>query len=503
MRVQLRVLLMFFGALALHLPRVGLWTPYPDEVNYGLTARNLWQPVVHYVPSPQPIPEHLSAKRPLFLYLVSIAQRLGADLVSSGRLISAILGAAIVPAACGLLRERSPRVATAGSLALLLLYPLNIFSGLARPETAHLLAFLVGSIFLLRWERHCRPGHLVAAAVCLGVGVWLKEVGLAYILAAAGYVLLTRLRTRAAPPRRGGLASLAVLTIILLPLVVIGQLHSDGSDGLLFEMFKPWQVNSPDLSLSASARVLMANLAGMLGVPGHLRTTLGLLFLAVCLYFLVRGLMRRSQLAILVFSYLVVALPFFTWFSKKFEYYLLPAGALLLLLCVSELPQAWRRLANDQGSTTRRQWPRGRSILDGGALVAFGLLLALNLFQDSDLFLSRGPYDFQRQFVAACSRRETIAAAEYRTLSWLSDRQERGGPKVLPLFFDEYYSIDWPLVKDARTDAVVLLDFYADVLSGRFPTEWQGVNRLFPVRERFGQLLVLRRGARVTLGTER
>src|SRR5258707_1238207 len=105
MRTQARVLLLFLVALAAHLPRLGLWTPFPDEIGYGLAPRTLWQPVVHYVPSPQPVPEHLTAQRPLFFYLVSVAQRLGAGVLSSGRLVSAILGAAILPAAYGLLRE--------------------------------------------------------------------------------------------------------------------------------------------------------------------------------------------------------------------------------------------------------------------------------------------------------------------------------------------------------------------------------------------------------------
>ena len=478
----MRVVVLFLIALAVHLARLHFWTPYPDELQYGLAARSVWQPI-HLSYAPIVTPSYLEAFGfpPLFAYLGMLAQRLGADVLSSVRIVAAVFGAGITAAVYGLLREVSDRrAATLGSLLLLLLYPLNVFSVLGRPETSHFFCFLVSSIFLLRWAREGRSWLVVAAAVCIGTGVWFHEVSLSYGLAAVVYLSLTGLLRHRRLPYREIVWFCVTLGLLVAPLLLLG--HREGGD-LLLEVSsdKSWRVTVEPLSFLGAVHSMLVNLTAMLGVPTFGRIVLAPACLASCAYLLWRSLAAGSPLGVLAFSYLSIALPFFTWYPERFDYHLLPAAMMLLVVGARELLAPRAPLL---GGAQR--------YLAAGAACVLGILVAANAVQDRALFLGRGEYDYLREFIADASPRERVAAFPNLYLGWLSERDGRG-VTVLPLFSDLRYSINWPAVEDTGTDAVVLPDFYFERLSQEFPSDWAAVARLFPRREIFAKLVVLRR----------
>ena len=479
----MRFLVLFLIALAVHLVRVPLWSPYPDELQYGWAARNLWQPV-HLSYAPLVTASYLEAFGfpPLFAYLGMIAQRLGADILSSVRIVAAVLGAGIIPAVSGVLGEVvDRRTATLGALLLLLLYPLDVFSALGRPETGHLLCFLIAAIFLLRWAREGRRLQLVGAGMAIGTGVWFHEVSLAYGLAASIYLLLTGLLRRRQIPFLDIAWFCGTLALFVAPLLLLG--HREGGDILLeVSSDKSWRVTVESLSVLGAVRSMLGNLLAMLGVPAAGRIVLGPACLLSGAYLLLRSLAAGAPLGVLVLSYLSVALPFFTWYSERFDYHLLPAAVLLLVLCIRE------------GLGVRRDAERsGRGLYaTAGAAGVLAVLVVANVAQDRALFAGRGDYDYLRQFIVTSPPGEHVVAFPNHYFGWLSEREGRG-VAVLPLFTDLRYSINWPAVEDTGTDAVVLPDLYFERLSQEFPSDWAAVARLFPRRETFAKLVVLRR----------
>ena len=230
----------------------------------------------------------------------------------------------------------------------------------------------------------------------------------------------------------------------------------------------------------------------MLGLPAWARSTVGPFCLAGCVYLLARALVIGSPLGRLALSYLVLAIPFFTWYPEKFDYHLLPAAVLLLLVSICELSRLLQRAREDSRHPQPRRYLTLHSLLAGGAAAAFAGLLIANVVKDRELFVGRGEYDYLRQFIQACIPRERIAAFPNLYLGWLSEKDGRD-VAVLPLFKDTRYTMNWPAVDDPETDAVVLPDLYFERLSQRFPEVWKAVANRFPRYETFGPLVVLRR----------
>lgn len=489
----MRLVVLFLIALAAHLARVHLWTPYPDELQYGLAARSLGEPI--HLSYAVITPSYLEAFRfpPLFTYLGFLAQGLGADFLSSVRIAAAVLGAGIIPAVYTLLSEVSDRrAATLGALLLLVLYPLNIFSVLGRPETGHLLCFLVSAIFLLRWARDGRRRQVAGAGIAIGAGVWFHEVSLSYALAAVVYLCLMGLLRQRRIPYREIFWLCVTLGLSMAPLLFLG--HREGGD-LLLEVStdKSWRVTVDPLSFPAAVRSMLTSLTTMLGVPAFGRIVLGPACLVSCAYLLLRSVAAGSPIGVLVFSYLSVALPFFTWYPERFDYHLLPGAVLLLVLCVRELLAFLPGSTRSPSESSRPRLLGGfQPYLTAAAACVLGVLAIANVLQDRALFAGRGEYDYLRQFIAASPARERVVAFPNLYLGWLSERDGRG-VTVLPLFSDLRYSINWPAVEDTGTDAIVLPDFYFERLSQKFPSDWAAVARLFPRRENFAKLVVLRR----------
>uniref|UniRef100_A0A7C4CC98 Glycosyltransferase RgtA/B/C/D-like domain-containing protein n=1 Tax=candidate division WOR-3 bacterium TaxID=2052148 RepID=A0A7C4CC98_UNCW3 len=450
--------------LGLHLWRLGHWTPLPDEVNYGLSARYL---IEHRTL----VGHDIMFFPPLFVYLAALLQLAGTELLTSVRLISAVSGALVLPvlyvALRGLYGERTARLA---SLAALPLSSLHLYSRLGQVEVPALALVAGGICLLLQLVQTDQRRYAFWSGLMLGFALWVKETALGAAATAVLFLLATK-------PRRGrNFALLAAGWLIpAAPLILLGV--ATGND-LFFEVSasRGYDINMLKLSPLTNLLTTGANMGYNLFPRLFYRWEFILFAVAAPLTLLalgwqtMRGALQRHLFPLFVTSYLVVHLPFFILFSRKFDYYLLPAALLLLVGGSAEALAASTRDAR-RGFTDRVVVP--------ACLVLTVLLVGFNIYSCRFLYWNRGTHRTFADAVRAVRPGSGLATSHPSLARYINDRGGLG-LNVTPLFKKGSYEVAWSSATSPAVTTLLMKRNYFDALVEQPARPLDSLMSLFP-----------------------
>ncbi len=442
---------LFFSGLLIRLFRLNYWSPLPDEINYALSAKYL---LTHHTL----IGNDIMFFPPLFVYSAALLQWLGVELLLSVRSISAIAGAAIAPLVY-LITSRycPPRSSLFTATALLLLSAPNLYSRLGQVEML-MLFFIFLTLFFLSRDQP------LLAGIALGLGTWTKETTLGTILSVTVFLLFLPDRWRQIRSLFFGLAG---------PLSLLSLLGIFTGKNLLFEILpgRGYDINMLKTALVPNLFITAANLGINLFprpfTPGELAVFIigAPLSIIFFFYLLVKGSKRRHPLSLFTACYLTVHLPFFFFFSRKFDYYLLPAALLLFISAVacfttSPLPKPLR--------------------LTGTAIIS--LILLFNIYSQKFLYFNRGTHRMFSKIIHQIPDDTGVATSHPTLVAYLAQQQNKN-LKIQPLFQSNSYSLNWPALTDTATRVVLLKKYYYDKLKREYPAEWEQLARLFKQKQ--------------------
>jgi len=461
---------LFLVGLVSHLVRLDHWVPLPDEVNYALCAQHLLKE--HSLTS-----SNIMFFPPLFVYLAALLQSLRVELLMSVRLVSAVFGAAVIPFITLILTPYYGRVVSRTSgLFLLPFYSLNVYSRLGQVEALLLSLLTLSFLTLTLGTGHGRKRYLFLTGVTLGLALWAKEVALGSTLVAILFILLTR---------RDRLGSFLVFILgwlgLAAPLLLIGR--SVGT-GLLFELSaaRGYDINMQPLppfkALVTTGANIIFNLVPRCFSPIELAVflLLGPPFLLLIFWLTIRQALRHRPFSLLVMCYLVIHLPFFVLFSRRFHYYLLPTALFLLAVGVAESLAGLRAGPSIGTHPVSRKW----AVV---TLIPATLLLAFNIYADGYLYFDRGTHQSFRSSLLGLRPSLVLASSHPELTRYIANR-ENLNLTVLPLFKPNSYAINWAVVDSPTVSAVLVKQFYYDVLAVRDSTEWRRLTQLYPQAHR-------------------
>lgn len=458
--------LLLGSGLALNLFRLGHWAPLPDEVNYALSAH-------HLIEHRTLLGQDIMFFPPLFVYLSALLQLSGAGLLTSVRLVSAVFGALIPPMLYLTLRSLyDDRTAGLTASATLLLFALHLYSRLGQVEIL-MLTLIIGGIFLLLWGmRTGRSRYAFWSGVLFGFALWAKETALGVLAAALLFLLVV------GPRPKQNLALLMVGWLLpATPLILLGELSGHS---LLLEVStaRGYDINMLRLSPFGNLLTTGANLGYNLFPRLFYRWEFVLFAIAAPLtmlalgWILLQGTIRKRPFPLFVACYLAIHLPFFFLFSRKFDYYLLPAAVLLLTSGVAEALAA-RSPAQTPGRASR--------VLRPVALGLAALLVGFNLYSWRFLYWNRGTHQTFAAAVATLDPNTGLATSHPSLARYISDRCSLN-LHVVPLFGDGDYEIRWDTATTPSTRAVVMKRYYFDVLAEQPDRPLDSLTSVFPVR---------------------
>lgn len=437
-------------SLTLHLIRLNGWSPLPDEINYALCAKNL-------LSGRTLIAHNIMFFPPLFVYLAALLQKLGVELLLSVRLISAVAGSLLLAVVYSLGITGYPRrTALLGIAPTALLFSLNSYSRLGQVEILMLLFLLSAFLFTLR----AKP---VLAGVSLGLGLWVKETVLGGIFTVLLFILLTDEKRG---PRLWRL--FAGLALPLIPLLILSIFTGES---LLFEISKSrgYDINmlklSPLANLAALAGNIGFNLFPRMFYPWEFAAFLILAPLTILMLtfpVVYRGIESRA-LPRLVLCYLLIHLPFFFFFSRKFDYYLLPASLLLLFTGSCELS-------------------RFRHPIRRFALGLIGLLTAFNIYAHYFLYFNRGTHRLIEEVIERTAPETGVATSHPTLVAYLAHRHRRE-LKVSALFEPGGYRLNRNVLTDPEITTVLLKRYYYEKIQQIYPEERETLAHYFPIKE--------------------
>ncbi|MGQ9677765.1 MAG: ArnT family glycosyltransferase [bacterium] len=446
-------LISFFVTLALHLFRLNYWTPLPDEINYAISAK-------HLITNRTLIGNDIMFFPPLFVYSAALLQKAGVELLLSVRMISAIAGA-ILPAAFyfALRADYRPKTAFIATGLLLSLFSFHSYSRLGQVEVL-MLMFIALSICSILYKKPFWAG------IFLGLGVWTKETTLGAVLSFfIFYLLQPTVRRKSLVILLGG--AFAPVLLLLLLGALTGQ-------NLLFEILisRGYDINmlklSPLTNFISLAINLGYNLLPRLFYQWEFITFAVLVPIATLflLFLTVRGGIKRRPFAMLITCYLLVHLPFFFFFSRKFDYYLLPAALMIILGGTCELLE--------EKSYSRRLRIFGKALIS--ALVIF------NIYTDTFLYLNRGTHQSFEIAVKNLQFGTTIATSHPTLIEYLSNRFTKN-LKIMPIFQPGGYHLNLSVMRESTITTAIIKKYYYDRLRNTYPAEWESILSTFAIKE--------------------
>ncbi len=253
---------------------------------------------------------------PLFNYLGAILNGLGLDRLAAVRTVTILLSTFIPPLLFLLVKKSGHGRAVSISAALLwILLPMGIYYSVIGQVETPMLAFVLAAVYMLKegLEKE-RISRIVLSAIMLSAAIWIKETAVGFIP-----VFLFMLI-----PKKRELFSW-ILTVFLLCLPLALQTLLPGSYDLFYEVTTPailWNNISPDEFLGGLRMVTGFHFS----LPDGFEDTANI-FIPVTLFlaFITTEKREIRKSFILKFSLLslIVFVPFFTVFPKKFAYYML------------------------------------------------------------------------------------------------------------------------------------------------------------------------------------
>ncbi|MEO0053269.1 MAG: glycosyltransferase family 39 protein [candidate division WOR-3 bacterium] len=458
-RRDYQLALLFFALiLTANLIRLNYWSPLPDEINYARCARSL-------IDNRTIISNDIMFFPPLFVYLSALLQLLGMELLTSVRLISALTGAAILPVLYLTARLLYPPATALPTLLLTLpLFSLRLYSRLGQVEITMLFFIILSFLFLLRALHSGKGSDAIRAGVILGLGLWTKETALGATAVAVIFILTSsQSRWQMLGKFLLGLAPPALLLFILS--IFTGR-------NLLFEIMasRGYDINMLQLNPLGNLIALGANLGYNL-VPRLFYPWEILIFILLVpavsillLIALIKGVKDKNPFSRLALIYLIIHLPFFFLFSRKFDYYLLPTALLVLFNGGLTL------LAAGTGRTLRRT-----------GLCLLTLLCLDNLYAGYFLYCNRGTHASFEEAVGQIEPNTTVATSHLTLVEYLARRAGRQ-LQVRELFEPGTYRLHSGVLADSTIGAILLKYYYYQRLISLYPQDWERLQALFPLK---------------------
>ncbi len=445
-------LFVFVITLTAHLFRLNYWTPLPDEINYALSARYL---VTHRTP----IGNDIMFFPPLFVYIAALLQKSGSELLLSVRLISAVAGALLLASLYFALRSHYRQLTALITTGVVFsLFAFHLYSRLGQVEIL-LLMFIVFSITSVLYKKPFWAG------LFLGMALWVKETALGVLLSfLIFYLLQPTNRKRSIALFFAGLAAPVILLITLG--YVFGQ-------NLLFEISasRGYDINmlklSPFANFIATGANLSFNLFPRLFYKWEFLTFI-LFAPLTTLFFLSLTIFRAVKFRpfpLLVTCYLLVHLTFFFFFSRKFDYYFLPAALLITAGGTCELFE--------------KEVPTRLRFI-GKVLVS--LLVIFNIYANSFLYFNRGTHQSFETAISKIPARTAVATSHPTLVAYLAQRA-RKYLEIVPLFEPRGYHLNQKALTDSTVTAVIVKKYYFDRLRNTYPIDWDSLLYRFPVQE--------------------
>ncbi len=450
----LLALFAFIITLTVHLVRLNYWTPLPDEINYALSAR-------HLITNRTLIGNDIMFFPPLFVYSAALLQKLGIELLLSVRLISCIAGALILALLYLGLRAIYSRKTTIITTGIAFsLFTFHLYSRLGQVEILMLMFITLSIVGIF----HNKP---FLAGFSLGLALWTKEVALGTLLSLLIYFVLqrpgrARLLTRFLAGVTGPFSLLLVFGFISRQNLLLEIMASRGYDINMLKLapFANFIATGANLNFNLFPRLFYKweFLAFVLLGPV---TTLFFLFLTI------RGGLKSRPFPLLITCYLLVHLTFFFFFSRKFDYYLLPAAMLIVLVSSCEL--------FEHESSVKLQF-LGKILISA--------LVICNIYADSFLYFNRGTHQSFEVAINNIPAGAAVATSHPTLVDYLSKRSKKG-LKIMPLFEPASYNLNQKILRDSTVNVVILKKFYYDRLRHTYQDDWDSLSYYFADKEEF------------------
>jgi|GEM_PF-1189724 len=444
----------FVITLTVHLVRLNYWTPLPDEINYALSAR-------HLITNRTLIGNDIMFFPPLFVYSAALLQKFGVELLLSVRLISCIAGALILTLLYLGLRAIYSRKTTLIATGITFsLFTFHLYSRLGQVEIL-MLMFITLSIM---GTLHNKP---FLAGFSLGLASWTKEAALGTLLSLLIYFILQRqgrgrLLTRFLAGVTGPFILLLVFGFISGQNLLLEIMASRGYDINMLKLapFANFIATGANLSFNLFPRLFYKweFLAFVLLAPV---TTLFFLFLTI------KSGLKSRPFPLLITCYLLVHLTFFFFFSRKFDYYLLPAAMLIVLVSSCEL--------FEHENSVKLQFI-GKILISA--------LVICNIYADGFLYCNRGTHQSFEVAINNIPAGTAVATSHPTLLDYLSKRSKKS-LKIMPLFEPASYRLNQKTLRDSTVKFVILKKFYYDRLRHTYPDDWDSLSYHFADKEEF------------------
>ncbi|MEO0080660.1 MAG: glycosyltransferase family 39 protein [candidate division WOR-3 bacterium] len=412
---------------------------------------------------------------PLFVYLAASLQMVGVEVLMSVRLISAFSGALIIPLLY-LIFVSCYNTKTSNLVALtgIPLFSLHSYSRLGQVDILMLVFVVLTGFFLVRLMQYGKPANALWAGLAIGIGTWTKETMLGTFASSILFLLIL-------PANRWRSIGLLLLGATG-PLLLLAGLGAETGQNLLYEVTasRGYDINMLKLPLISSLFATGANL-GINLYPRMFSKLEFMLFVAlapptvILLMLLVfKGTIERRPFPLWVSSYLAIHLPFFTLFSRKFDYYLLPGAILLLSAGACETFSCKNSArANQQIHMLR---------ISGKVIIS--AIILYNIIACRLLYSNPGTHGSFRAAIVDLEPGTRIATSHPTLAQYISDRASLG-LRVTALFEHNSYRISWPTVTDTATKAIVLKKYYYDKLRATNPRDWDSLTRFFPIMKEY------------------
>lgn len=447
------VIIGFSLTLIFHLLRLNYWTPLPDEINYALSAKYL-------IINRTLVGKDIMFFPPLFVYTAALLQKAGVELLLSVRVISSIAGAILLLAYYFAMRANYRRkTALIATGILFSLFSFHSYSRLGQVEIL-MLMFIALSIMCIFYKKP------LLAGIFLGLGLWTKETSLGSLLSFSIFYLLQPTDRR----RSLGL----FLGGVIVPVLLLLLLGAFAGQNLLFEILasRGYDINMLKLSPFANFISLGINFGYNVFPRLFYRwefltfvilapiTTLFLLFLTF------RGSVKYRPFPMLITCYLLIHLPFFFLFSRKFDYYLLPAAILIVLGASCEL-------LNEEGYSARLR-------VIGKVLIS--AVVIFNIYADTFLYFDRGTHQSFEIAIKNLPLGTSVATSHPTLVDYLSDRWTRN-LKIIPLFEPSRYRLNRKVLTDSTITTVIVKKYYYDRLRSTYPIDWDSLLYHFAIED--------------------
>lgn len=484
-------------SLFLRFYNLSILSPWPDEIYYTTTASHLIHNFngIAYMPAGD---LRIFMARPIFVVLSAFLQWFGIESLLSGRVISALFGSLSVLVLYFLTVELSYDRTTALLTAVLssLLSSHVLHSRTAQLETLQLFWVILCYTLFLAGDRRDNVRLMVLAALCLGLGVWVKETTLGSILVLLLYSVY-RQKSILSVFQKRFLVFFAVFGTILIPLIFILAFVLKMPLTFVYSIRDP---NSTPISLSQPISILaylketMGNVVCIWGSIDFRPYKFFIVILVLLIFLnLIRSLKRNPSHWLTFFHVLVYSTGIFMSF-RQFSYYWLTVVFLFL--------PVWSKIVVNAVLLLRqvvlgKEWVKlvasGRVLLSGCIVMGAVFVVAVNVKQSLSVLSDRGSHDGYRTATMRLAGLNMLVAASHPAIVryWLAREAEHNSIEVVDLVQAKNNALTFERFLASNIRAIIVKPHHFTFYFTE--REREQICRSYPIKEDHGAVVLFMR----------